>query len=380
MKKATSLKEATRSPKCILWGGYAWGNVGDELTLAVALRDMSERYGSSAVAILSPWPGYSKALFPETEVIPYAPVSGPKRNAKIFRLFRSLKWRCGFRQDRYDVNVQFNDTRNGWADAVKHCELLYLVGGGYLTNLYDLESLLLPVEVAQFHGIEVETAPLGVGPFNDSRSARKSQRALREARVRVRDVDSQMICKDLGITAEWRQDDGFRIMEVIAINEPALFRMGPIGINFYTQDGGPNAETVVNWWREVLILLKSSGLPVEGFCFHNSLQLDFSQTVQLFVDAGLPIKLVRTPDFDFRDACIRITNYRAILTSRFHAAIVAGVAGIPVIAVADGQYYRSKMNSACQAYPTSQVVDISLTEPTEILQTLQRAVLPDTNA
>lgn len=372
MKEQFPLKEAPRAPKCILWGGYGWGNVGDEITLAVALRDMSERYGSCEVAILSPCPGYTKALFPETDVIPYVPVSAPKRDTQVARALRVLKRRWGFRENRYEVNIQFSyDTTNGWAEAVKHCELLYLVGGGYLTDLYDLESLLLPVEVARLHDVTVETAPLGIGPFNDSWSARKLQCALRDARVRVRDVDSQTICNDVGITAECRRDDGFRIMEVIAIDKPAPFRMGPIGINFYTQDGGPKAETVVKWWREVLILFKSSGLPIEGFCFHNSLQSDFSQTVQLFVDAGLPGELVCAPAFDFRDACNRITNYRAILTSRFHAAIIAGVAGIPVIAVADGRYYRSKMTSACQAYRTSRVIDVSVTQPTEILRVLQ---------
>ena len=132
--------------------------------------------------------------------------------------------------------------------------------------------------------------------------------------------------------------------------------------------------------EEVLILLNSSGLPVEGFCFHNSLESDFSHTVQLFVDAGFSPRMVRHPHFDFRDACVQISRYRAILTARFHAAIVAGVAGIPVIAVADGQYYRSKMLSACQVSPTIQVIDVSVTEPTEILQILQKAAFADTNA
>src|SRR5438128_6888670 len=117
-------------------------------------------------------------------------------------------------------------------------------------------------------------------------------------------------------------------------------------------------ETVINWWREVLILLKSSGLLVEGFCFHNSLQIDFSQTVQLFVDAGLPMTLVRTPDFDFRDACNQLSKYRAIVTARFHAAIVAGVAGIAEIAVTDGQEYRSQIDSAWQAHAASDERDI----------------------
>jgi polysaccharide pyruvyl transferase WcaK-like protein len=341
---------------------------------------MCERFGACpSVAILSSFPGYTKALFPETEVIGYTPAIALRQNKQAARVFRFLKRRFGFRQNRYEVNSQFNcDAANGWAEAIKRCELLYLVGGGYFTDLFDIEQLILPVEVARFCGIKVETAPLGIGPFEDRWSAGKVQRALRDAHVRVRDADSQMVCDAPAITVELRQDDGFRVREVASIDAAVAVGKWPIGINFYEQHGGTKAKNVINWWRETLILLKSIDLPVEGFCFHNALQEDFSQTVQLFADAGLPIKLVRQPDFDFRDACARVTRYRAILTARFHAAVVAGVAGIPVIAIADGQYYRSKMISACQPFATSQAVDISVTEPTEVLQALQRAALPDT--
>jgi len=378
MKTATAMNQSTEWPKCILWGGYAHGNAGDELMLAIALRDMSKRYGPSAVAVLSPYPGYTKALFPESEVIPYVPASTSKRNTQVASVFRFLKKRYAFSQNRYEVSIHFSyDTANGWAGVIKQCELLYLVGGGYLTDLFDLESLLLPVEAARFHGVEVETAPLGVGPFKCAWNAGKLQSALRDAHIRVRDVDSQIICNNLGITAELQRDDGFRVREVIAFDAAVGIGDCPIGINFYMQPGSANGETVINWWREILILLKSSGLPVEGFCFHNSPQSDFSETVQLFLDAGLPRKLVRAPDFDFRDACAQVAKYRAILTARFHAAVVAGVAGIPAIAIADGQYYRSKMISACHGYPASQLVDVSVTEPTEILEALQRAASPE---
>ncbi len=33
------------SPDCVLWGGYEGRNGGDELTLAVALRDAHSRFG-----------------------------------------------------------------------------------------------------------------------------------------------------------------------------------------------------------------------------------------------------------------------------------------------------------------------------------------------
>src|SRR5215467_11108151 len=106
MKTAAAMNEGASWPKCILWGGYAMGNAGDELLLAIALRDMRGCYGSSAVAVLSPFPGYTKALFSEIKMIPYAPATAPKRNAQGTRVLRFLKRRCGFRQNRYDVKIQ----------------------------------------------------------------------------------------------------------------------------------------------------------------------------------------------------------------------------------------------------------------------------------
>src|SRR5438876_10409448 len=108
MRTGTGRRGATQWPRCILWGGYAGGNVGDELALAIALGDMTERYGLSAVAVLSPFPGYTKALFPETEVIPYIPATAPKRNTQVARVYRFLKRRCGFRENQYELSSQFS--------------------------------------------------------------------------------------------------------------------------------------------------------------------------------------------------------------------------------------------------------------------------------
>ncbi len=356
--------------KCILWGGYGWGNVGDELTLAVALRDMRESYGTS-VAVLSPVPGYTKALFPNVEVIPYIPVR--RRQPMWSRMINPLRLRVGWTAPEFDLSEQLDSpSSKPWVQSIQACELLYLVGGGYLTDLLHLSHSLLPIQIARAAEVAVKTAPLGIGPLCQERSAIQLQHALRHADVTVRDGDSQSLCHRLGIVSELRPDDGFRIREVMAIQRPPAVDRLPVGINFYRQHGGAAAEPTAAWWREVIRALVASGISVAGFCFHNTLASDFSQTVQLFVEAGLPAPLVAFPEADFRTECQRLMSYQAVITARFHAVVVAGVAGLPAIGVADGEYYRSKMAAACKNNPASQMVEPNRTAPEQIVRILRQ--------
>jgi polysaccharide pyruvyl transferase WcaK-like protein len=246
--------------------------------------------------------------------------------------------------------------------------MLYLVGGGYLTDLFDVESFILPVKLAGYFGVPVETAPLGIGPFNHPWNVKRLKDALADAKVRVRDVDSQRICRGCGIPAELRKDDGFRVSEVMEIQHGNAKTSPLIGVNFYHQHGGIDRDREATWWRELLLLLKTNGARIEGFCFHNSLPSDFSQTVQLFEAAGLPAKQVRFPDWDFRDACRRLTDYDVIVTSRFHAVVIAGALEIPAIAVANGEYYDSKMTAACEGQARSRAIDLNNMQPAQVAQ------------
>ncbi len=351
------------SPKCILWGGYGYGNVGDELTLAAAIRDMRSRFGPS-IAILSPVPGYTKALFPDESVLPYHAIS---RNYKSTRQ-RSIPeraWQKMLRSlgaaqpvfhrdplgDQLDAGVAFE-----WVAAVQAAELLYLVGGGYLTDVFSLDWFFTPAEVAVHFGTSIETAPLGVGPFTGEVGLRRFHSAFKGAKVSVRDDDSLALCKQLEIQAERCFDDGFRVKEVVDFSGLAPSR-NVLGVNFFDQWGAYNPASDRRWWRELIGSLNRVGVHVEGFCFHNQISSDFSKTVELLADVGIDPNRTCAPDLDFRAACRRIAGYRAILTCRFHAAVVANVLGVPTLAMASGSYYSSKMAVAVAGSPVAKVVD-----------------------
>ena len=61
-----------------------------------------------------------------------------------------------------------------------------MVGGGYLTDLFEFEFYILPVEVARLCGVKVSNSALGIGPFSDPWNANKFQKALQGTRVLTR--------------------------------------------------------------------------------------------------------------------------------------------------------------------------------------------------
>jgi len=358
--------------RCLIWGGYGGGNVGDELTLALGVVDMRRRYGNS-FAILSGTPGYTMALFPDLTVIPYVPsVRAPGIASIPVRAMNRLHRYKYVPARRYDATAQADSAQSrGWAGVMRQCELLYLVGGGYLNDLFDFDLFCLPMEVAKHFNVKIETAPVGVGPFRDAKNAARLQAALAGATLRVRDVDSQALCQGWGLPVEMGRDDGFRVTEAVTMPPRAPRERPLVGVCYHRQHGGSAGGGEVAWWRELLGLLKAANVPLEGFCFHNMIPDNFSPLVQLFAEAGLPGTLVRYPDWDFRDACRRVAGYTAVVTSRFHGAVVAGAVGVPTIAVVNGQYYSSKMTAACQGIAGSSVADLSVKKPAEIVRQLE---------
>lgn len=365
-----------KNPKCLLWGGYGYGNVGDELTLAAAIGDMRVLFGDS-IAILSPLPGYTMALFPEEKVVPYQPLSGraPKiPNRSIPECIWMKGRRCLGLVDPIlppkTIKERIGDRKaDEWVRLIEGADLLYLVGGGYLTDLFSLERFLTPVEVAHHFGVRVATAPLGIGPLRLKESREYFKSSMERVALRVRDPESLEECKNLGVDAEMCRDDGFRVRE--NLDFPNVESRGVIGVNYFPQHGAADQLTIRRWWLELLIGLKQKGLQVEGFCFHNKISSDFSNMVELFSEVGFPAKSVCFPDFDFRTECRRLVGYNTIITSRFHAAVVANVMKIPTIAIASGPYYLSKMAVAVKGAEMAQVIDPLAVSPSEQFSLIQ---------
>ena len=335
--------------RVVIWGGYGWGNVGDELTLAVAVHDLRQQ-GVNRITILTPTPGYTKALFPDADVIPYRPVA--QRNKLLRAAAKACEKVLGISLPKPALLAEMQLAKNdNWVSALQQADCLYLVGGGYFSSLFSIfDRFLLPVEVAKQHGIPVATAPLGIGPFDDKRIIKKFVNAFQGASLVVRDETSASFCRDLGLEVEIKRDDGFRVTEILDFDAPSCVqhKLPRLGVNFFPQHGANNTSELRNWWLEFLRIAVKSNIQVEGFCFHNQISEDFEAMVDLFSSAGLPAQSVLPPVLDFREACRNLSSYSAIVSSRFHAVVVANATGIPCLGVSSGAYYHAKMRAACE--------------------------------
>lgn len=351
-------------PACVLWGGYASGNTGDELALAVALRDARRKFGDS-VCVLSPDPGYTQSLFPDVDVVVYQ----PQGDEGLRRLARSCIRRCRV-PGVFIPKFRAADQSCSWTERVRRCRQLCLVGGGYLTGMFRLDYFLLPVLVAKPCGVPVTSGPLGFGPFGSVAEEAYVAEALRAADLVVRDATSLAFCRQHGLAARLALDDGFRVAEVF----PGLSRRGcngnrlKIGVCIYPQHGDPHWPQTKRWWARLLSALQTSDRveEVSGFCFHGDRRLDYATTQELLGDGR-----VLPPAANLRAMVENLCRYDAIVSARYHAVVIANVLGIPNIAVAAGDYYQVKMTAAVRPEDMrSRVVDPSAESPEESVRHL----------
>ena len=361
-----------RNKNIVLWGGYGWGNVGDELTLAVAIAELKEQ-GWGKISIITPNSGYTRALFPDLEIIPFQPIyrnsifrrATGKFLGKLLALSLPAQSLCPEWQTA---------TEGNWVSAIKRADCLYLVGGGYFSSLFTLfDRFLLPVEVAKYCGTPVVTAPLGIGPIDNPKLANRFAQAFQGASLCVRDETSADLCRKNGLEVSIKPDDGFRVGKIIDIKSSSIVRdLNEIvlGVNYFPQHGARDQSAFREWWRELLQIAVGKGIAIKGFCFHNNIFDDFEAIVELFASVGLPSSAVKPPFLDFRDACHELSRYSMIASSRFHAVVVANANGIPCLGVSAGDYYHAKMNAACEGSDKAHHIRLLDTNPSVALELL----------
>jgi len=357
---------------CVIWGGYARGNTGDELCLAAALERARREFGP-AVAVLSCDPEYTAWLFPEATVVPFVPDG--RGRPKRWRKF----WQNPGRMLAASKGGKLHPDsapEPEWKVCLGSARRLYLAGGGYLTDLWSLDSILSPLEFAIRSGLPVSTAPIGIGPFKSGPAAVRVADILRRVDLQVRDQVSHDFCRTHGLRGVLAADDVFTLDWLPARAEkPPGDGPRTIGVCIFQQYGQDANVDVSGWWTECLRGLRRQHPDhvIEGFCFHTGLQDDFRQTVRLFRRAGLSPARVLAPLLDFRAATAGIREYDFVISTRFHAVVVANVLKIPNIAVAAGDYYRAKMSAAVRGHEhLSTLVDPVCAPPETVLAICKR--------
>ena len=356
---------------CVIWGGYARGNTGDELCLAAACQRARREFGP-VVVILSGDPEYTAWLFPNVMVVPC--VLRDHKRSKRRRNFWQ-KWVRGLAEFKKDPSASQMDAKAEWKACLGSARRLYLAGGGYLTDLWSLDLILPPLELAMQLKLPISTAPIGIGPFKSGAAADRVAKALDGAELKVRDRVSHDFCRARGLPAVLEPDDAFGLDWLPAKNVGPTRSAdgGPrsIGVCIFEQYGQDANVDLSCWWTEFLRGLQRQHPEhmIRGFCFHTSPEAEFRQMVRLFGRAGLPVDRVLAPHLDFRQAVAGIRGYDFIISTRFHAVVAANVMGISNIAVATGDYYRAKMDSAVGGHQhLSTLVDPVRSDPGTVLE------------
>jgi len=363
---------------CLLWGGYAKGNTGDELCLAAALERKQREFNGS-VAILSSLPEHTARLFPQATVIYFPPDPlDPKwfwLRKQFSRAWRSLTTASGLAYFMQTGRIFHNLE---WMRYLCRALQLYLVGGGYLTDLFRLDQIMPPIQFALQWKIPVVTAPVGIGPFESPLTAREMTAALRQIKLTVRDQTSLDFCRANGVNAWLEPDDAFALVKNLLPPMPAKppgSRPQKIGVCIFTQYGQDANTDLTGWWTQSLRGLRARHpeCEIEGFCFHTSFEAEFQEMTRLFSLAGLPAGCVRAPVMDYRQAVGMVRDYDLVISTRFHATVTASVFAIPNVAVAAGNYYQSKMSAARLGFESiSHLVNPASQSPEDFLDICKR--------
>lgn len=361
---------------CVIWGGYAHGNTGDEICLAAALERKQKEFNGN-VTILSQRPKYTSQLFPQAIVVPYVPPR-PKTSRLRKRFSRGCKSLATISGLAYLMQNRRFDTRLEWLRALSCTNQLYLAGGGYLTDLFPMDLIMPPIQAALQLNVPVKSAPIGIGPFKCPGHADEASVALRQIKLTVRDQTSLDFCRARGIDAALKPDDAFAFVKDLSPPKPATQTFGhrrKIGVCIFKQHGQDANCDLTGWWTECLRGLKAQHPEdeIEGFCFHTSLHEEYQQMSRLFSQAGLPLEHVLAPIVDFRRAVEVVSSYDLVISTRFHATVTANEFNVPNIAIAAGNYYQAKMRAARLGFEnTCSVINPTSQPPEDLLNISKR--------
>lgn len=359
----------------MVWGGYGYGNTGDDLVLAVALADLCPQHGSN-IQVLTPSPAQTRLGVGNTEVILH-PSGLPQR------AFEKWFWRMTYYAEArrmrsladglYRVALKQPEriaSEPAWLKSLAAASQLHLAGGGYLAERFDLRHFLRPLRLARARHLPITSSPLGLGPFHQRAKAVAVADALRGARLVVRDEASLQFCLTHRLAAVEMPDDGFRWRQVIEQPKTKLTaaKKNIIGICVFPQYCSLWSDEVELWWVTCLQALTSAlrGYQIEGFCFHTGKEMDYEITRRLFSRAGLKRENVQPPSPDFRSAVLSLLRYDAILSTRFHAVVTASGMQIPCVAIALGDYYETKMRGVLKHAPAPLLLLNPLRDPPQV--------------
>lgn len=373
-------------------GAYELGNVGDIAMLQVAVRRLRALWPDAVIHVLNDHPDALLRLCPESSPLltegrnmwfmernilgpayhlaPHAaaPALDAVERSLRLHMHRAVEpWVLRRLRSRRDVG-----SMEAYLRAFRESDLVMATGGGYLNDSFPRHAMLVlqTLQEAQNRGKITALLGQGIGPMLDPALRRLARRvlprlrciALREARAGV------ALLRELGVADDVVVVTGDDAIEAAYANRPDILGNG-LGVNVriaaYSGVDEASVPGLAGAIAEVLREQNAEPVPVP-ISFHagdhdsRSLRALF-QHVPGSVD--VPERL------DPAEVIALVSRCRTVVTGSYHAGVFALSQGIPIVALAQTQYYQDKFHGLSEQFPRGVRV-VRPSEPGEIKEAL----------
>jgi polysaccharide pyruvyl transferase WcaK-like protein len=382
--------------RVLIVGGYGYGNVGDEAQLAANLQYWKEAAPGCQLTVLTPNPHYTQDIYPSVrvELAPRVSLFGKGLSPyygseKIFK--RRYFWvaalclfnACLIRAGLPVVGLSSRQAR--LLDELKHSDVLFLSGGGYLTGmtLSRLWDNMLLIRLAHALGLPTIMSGQTVGVFKDKVSRSLAKWGLKKAElIYLRDhVDSPKDLAAIGIPSE----------KINATFDDALFfEAAPEEeVSALLNDCGvaldkPYLVVNAHYWgqqpEDSRVIMKTLAAVLDHIHDELGLQIVFvsmhksdEAAIEEVMENMQKTCYFPAHEYDPASTVGVIQQARLCLTMKHHPIIFAMAAGIPTVSMSFDDYYWHKNLGAQKLFDQEDFVLIC--KPEDLFEQIFEAVV-----
>ncbi|MDN3495684.1 polysaccharide pyruvyl transferase family protein [Planococcus sp. APC 4015] len=253
------------------------------------------------------------------------------------------------------------DTAHAVIAAVADSDGVVVAGGGNLASTWPLhvyERAAL-AGIAARAGVPLVVTGQTFGPHLEGRDRALVASLLRSARrVGVRETSSQRLAADLGVETRLGVDDA----SFLGMTEADVPKDGVLVSLSLSLGGAPRAETVARIAALVDAAADTIGAPVRFHAHFGPLHGDAPRGDAVLHDevrAQMRTPSSVVPSGDARGAASLARSSALLITGRYHPAVFAAPAGVPVLGLVTDDYTAVKQRGALAHWGQDAVVPIT---------------------
>jgi colanic acid/amylovoran biosynthesis protein len=245
--------------------------------------------------------------------------------------------------------------RDEFLDIFTGADALVVSGGGFLTHhFHTCERVLNLILLARSRGIPVFMFGQGIGPIHSSRLREKAKRALPGVRqVAIREkMSSAPLLREMGVPDERITVTGDDSV-VLAHRERHQSLGSDIGVNLrvaaYSELSKSVGEVMGHVLSEVASSRETDLVPVP--IAYRGADSDPMHIRSVLHAAGVESdggSSLESPEEVIR----QVGRCRVVVTGSYHGGVFALSQGVPVVGIANTEYYQNKFNGLADMFGT----------------------------